>query len=160
MSSLTLPEKIKKRLEEESKKLGVSNEELLLEALSMLFKEPIDPESKVEIHSFLSEKYMKEAEEFLNKGDYAQASEKAWGAASQMVKAIASKRGKELRSHRELHEFVANLRKETNDFELSTLWSSATSLHQNFYENWLPKETVKDWIENVRRFIEKLKILL
>jgi hypothetical protein len=42
---------------------------------------------------------MREAEEFLAKKDHVQASEKAWGAASQMVKAVAAREGKELRSH-------------------------------------------------------------
>ena len=41
----------------------------------------------------LSEKYLKEAEEFLEKGDCVQASEKVWGAASQIVKALAAKKG-------------------------------------------------------------------
>ncbi len=32
----------------------------------------------------------------------------------------------------------------------------ATSLHQNFYENWLPKEIVRESIEDVKMFVEKL----
>jgi len=36
------------------------------------------------------------------KGDYVQASEKAWGAAAQIVKAVAAKAGKELRSRGDL----------------------------------------------------------
>ena len=47
----------------------------------------------MEVHLALSEKYLKEAEEFLEKGDYTQASEKVWGAASQIVRALAAKRG-------------------------------------------------------------------
>lgn len=41
-----------------------------------------DPEAKVELHLKLCEKYLREADELLAKGDCAQASEKAWGAAS------------------------------------------------------------------------------
>ena len=80
-------------------KTGVSEEELMLEALSKILNEPLDPETGVETHLKLSEKYMKDAEEFLAKKDYVQASEKAWGAAAQIVKALAAKEGKELRSH-------------------------------------------------------------
>jgi non-ribosomal peptide synthetase component E (peptide arylation enzyme) len=36
---------------------------------------------------------LREAEGFLVKGDYVQASEKGWVAASQMVKAVAAKGG-------------------------------------------------------------------
>ncbi|MEM2178940.1 MAG: PaREP1 family protein [Candidatus Methanomethylicaceae archaeon] len=155
-----MPEKIEKKLKEESERTGASEEELVLEALSKILKEPLDPETKVEIHLKLLEKYMKDAESFLLKKDYVQASEKAWGAASQIVKALAAREGKELRSHGELHKYVTELSKKKNDREILTLWFSATSLHQNFYEDWFPEEAVRNAIENVKNFIEKLKKLL
>ena len=153
-----MTKKLKERVEEESKRLGISEEEFIVEALSEYLK--IDQEYRMEAHLALSEKYLKEAEEFLNKGDHTQASEKVWGAASQIVKALAAKRGKALRSHRELHVFVSEIRRELKDPEISTLWLSANSLHQNFYENWLPEETVKDGMENVRKFVKRIKELI
>jgi hypothetical protein len=99
---IVLPKKIEKRLKEESEKTGAQEEEIIIEALSKALNEPLDPETKVEIHLKLSEKYMKDAEEFLTKKDYIQASEKAWGAATQIVKALVAKEGKELRSHASL----------------------------------------------------------
>ncbi len=155
MTSIVLPSRIEKRLKEESERTGASEEELVLEALSKILKEPLDPETKVEIHLKLSEKYMKDAEDFLSKKDYVQASEKAWGAASQIVKALAAKKGRELKSHRELHEFVANI--DLGDRELGRLWRSAVSLHQNFYENWFVESQVIDGVEDVKRFLQKLK---
>jgi hypothetical protein len=157
---LVLPKRIEKRLKEESERTGASEEELIVEALSKTFKEPLDPETKVEIHLKLSEKHMMEAEEFLKKGDLVQASEKAWGAASQIVKALAAKEGRELRSHGELHKEVAKIAGETRDEEIRSLWQSAGMLHQNFYENWLPLEMVKGNIEDVKKFVEKLRQLL
>jgi len=157
MVSITLPSKIEKRLREECERRGVSDEELILEALSEFLN--IDPETKAEAHIALSEKYAREMDEFLEKGDYVQASEKAWEAASQILKAVASKRGKELKSHGELHKFVSELREETGDQELRRLWQVATSLHQNFYENWLPEGIVRESIEDVKRFVEKLREL-
>ena len=44
------------------------------------------------------------------------------------MKALAAKRGKALRSHRELHGFVSEIRRELKDPEISTLWLSANSL--------------------------------
>jgi hypothetical protein len=41
----------------------------------------------------LPERYLGEAEELLARGDYVQASEKAWGAAAQIVKAVAAREG-------------------------------------------------------------------
>ena len=155
---MMLPKKLKERIEEESEKLGISEEEFIVEALSEYLK--IDPEYRIEVHLALSEKYLKEAEEFLEKGDCVQTSEKVWGAASQIVKALAAKKGKALRSHRELHGFVSEIRRELKDPEISTLWLSANSMHQNFYENWLPEETVKDGMENVRKFVKRMKELI
>jgi len=157
---IVLPKRIEERLREESKRIGVSEEELVLEALSKMLNEPLDPETRVEMHLKLSEKYLRDAEGFLARGDYVQASEKAWGAASQIVKALAARKGKEIRSHGELHRYVAELSREEGDREIMTLWFSASSLHQNFYENWFPEEAVRNGVENVKSFIEKLKKLL
>jgi hypothetical protein len=160
MTLLTLPKKVEARLREEAEKAGVSEEELVLEALSKFLNEPLDPETKSELHLKLSEKYLKDAEEFLAKGDYVQASEKAWGAASQIVKALAAREGRELRSHRELHNYVAELSRKKKDREIIRCWLTATSLHQNFYENWLPGEAVRSAVEDIKAFIEKLSQLL
>jgi uncharacterized protein (UPF0332 family) len=155
-----LPEKIEKRLKEESEKIGVSEEELILEALSKALNEPLDAETKVEIHLKLSEKCMKDAEELLTRKDYIQASEKAWGAASQMVKALAAKGGRELRGHANLWQFVDEIAEKLQDIELRRLWSRANSLHQNFYENWMPSRDIIYAIEDVKKFIEKVRKLL
>jgi hypothetical protein len=93
---IVLPKRIEKRLKEEAEKTGVLEEELILEALLKALNEPLDPETKVEIHLKLSEKYMKDAEELLTKKDYIQASEKAWSAAAQIVKALPQKKEKSL----------------------------------------------------------------
>jgi hypothetical protein len=65
-----------------------------------------------------------------------------------------------LRSHGELHKEVIELTKEAGDDEIRLLWQSAISLHQNFYENWLPPEMVEKNIEDVKKFVDKLKHLL
>jgi hypothetical protein len=159
-TSIILPKRTKKRLKEESEKTGVSEEELVLEALSKILNEPLDPETRVEVHLKLSEKYMKDAEDFLSKKDYAQASEKAWGAAAQIVKALAIRGGVELRSHREPRREVIKVAKESKVDEVRLLWQSAIPLHQNFYENWLPPEMVEKNIEDMKKFVDKFKHLL
>ena len=156
---MVLPKKIEERLREESKRLGIS-EELILEALSKIPHEPLDPETRAEMHLRLSEKHMRDAEDFLAKGDYVQASEKAWGAAFHMVKALATRRGLELRGHGELHEEVVKLAKESGDDSIRLLWQSAISLHRNSYENRLPPEMVEKSVEDVKKLVEKLKRFL
>jgi hypothetical protein len=154
---LELPERVAAKLREEAERAGMLVEELVAEALAKFLGEPLDPEDWLELHLKLSEKYLRDAEDFLAKGDYVQASEKAWGAAAQMVKAVAAREGRVLRSHRELHEYVAELSRKVGDREVVRLWLAASSLHQNFYENWLPGEAVKSAMEDVKVFVEKLK---
>jgi uncharacterized protein (UPF0332 family) len=158
--SIILPKKIERKLREEAERRVATEEEIIIEVLSKMLDVPVNFDERVEIHLKLSEKYMGEAEEFIKKGNYTQASEKAWGAASQAVKALAIKRGKELRSHRELHEFVAKISEELKDKEIGRLWRSATSLHQNFYEDWFTESQVLDGVEDARKLIEKLTQLV
>jgi len=119
-----------------------------------------DVSEKAEHYSNLMVKYLKDAEAFLVKGDYIQASEKLWGAAAEVVKVVAAKRGVELRTHGDLWEFVTKLRTELKDPELSRLFLQANYLHQNFYEGILPAEAVMDGAEAVKEFIDKLERLI
>jgi uncharacterized protein (UPF0332 family) len=157
--TITLPDIVLKVLKGVSESEGGTVEEFVCKAILTQLNIS-DPEAKAELHLRLSEKYMSEAEGFLAKKDYVQASEKAWGAASQIVKAIAAMEGKELRSHGELHKFVAQVSEKVGDKDLGRLWRSATSLHQNFYENWFTESQVADGVEDVKTLIAKLKKLI
>ena len=156
---LELPEKLIKRIEELSRKEDSTIEEKIAEVLYQHLEKD-DPDLKAELHLKLCEKYLSEAEQLALKGDYVQASEKAWGAAAQIVKAVAAKRGVDLKSHGDLWRFVTKLREETGDAELGRLWHVANSLHTNFYEAWATPELVEDAINDVKTFVEKLKKLL
>jgi len=157
---LLLTKSLYKRLHEIATSSGVDVEELVVETLARALNVPLDPQDMVEFHLKLCEKYLVEAEELLKRGDYVQASEKGWGAAAQVVKAIAAKEGRRILSHGELHREVVRVAKALNDDEIRRLWQSAIALHQNFYENWLPQEMVERNIEDVKKLIEKLKRLL
>jgi uncharacterized protein (UPF0332 family) len=154
--TITLPDKALEALKERAKAKGKELEEFVGE---VIFKqlEITDPETKAELHLKLCEKYMNEAENLLTRKEYTQASEKAWGAASQMVKAVAAKEKKELRSHAALWEYVDELAERLKDIEVRHLWSRATNLHQNFYENWMPSRDVELSVKDVKTFLEKLK---
>ena len=100
------------------------------------------------------------AEHLIKKGDYAQASEKLWGAAAEIVKAVGAKRGVDLGTHARLWEYVSNLDKENPDWNLRRDFAYAGNLHQNFYEDWLPEEYIKDGLVIIKGFAQKLKTLL
>ena len=93
-------------------------------------------------------------------GDLQQASEKGWGAAAEMIKAVAESRGWQHNSHERLRRIVSWLVEETRDREMSTLFGAASSLHTNYYENWSPWPEVRDGLEDVGRFVDKLEALL
>ncbi|RLE48619.1 MAG: hypothetical protein DRJ31_06800 [Candidatus Methanomethylicota archaeon] len=155
---VTLPEEVLKQLKKKAKSENKTLEELISDAIFKQF-DITDPKIKAELHLKLCEKYIREAEESLAKKNYVQASEKAWGAASQIVKAVAARRGVELRSHRDLWEFITKLNKENPDWNLLNMFHIANSLHTNFYENWLTAEAVANGVEIIRTFTEKLKKL-
>ncbi|CAI8018318.1 hypothetical protein GBAR_LOCUS11106 [Geodia barretti] len=93
----------------------------------------------------------------LVRGDVRQASEKGWGAAAQIVKAIAEQRGWDHRGHGHLHAAVRRLRDETGDQEIRRIFQVANSLHVNFYENWEDTQNVAEGLDDIERFIAKLE---
>ena len=101
--------------------------------------------------------FMAQAWEELERGDLRQASEKGWGAASQMVKAAAELRRWDHQSHGDLHNAVRMLAVEIGDRTLRQLFNTAGSLHQNFYEGWQPAEVVRDNLEDVGTFVERME---
>ena len=104
--------------------------------------------------------FLTQAYEELAKGDLQQASEKGWGAAAQMVKAIAQERGWPHQSHRQLHGVIGTLLSETGDSDLSSLFASAGYLHTNFYEDWYPVNVIENNLRQVERFVDKAEALL
>ncbi len=124
-------------LYEKLRSIALMRDKLVEEFLQDLIIEKLNLHSNSLVNLYLMqcERFLKEVEKFLNEGNYVQASEKAWDAAVQIVKAIATKKEKILVSHRQLHEFVSELVKELKDNEIANLWSSANELHRNFYEN-------------------------
>ena len=107
-----------------------------------------------------SRRFLARAREELAKGDIPQASEKAWGATAQMLKAIAQEQGWHHSSHRALLRTVTALRRETGDAELSVQFSAASSLHINFYEIEYPPDYIEDLLRQVERFVNKAEALL
>ncbi len=101
-----------------------------------------------------------QADAELAAGDVRQASEKGWGAAAQIAKAVAEQRGWPHQSHTSLYRAVERLTVETGDDNLSDLFHIANALHQNYYENWDTAESVERALTAMRRFEEKLSVLL
>ena len=96
----------------------------------------------------------------LAQGDSRQASEKGWGAAAQMIKAVASHRGWKHDSHATLYRVIDRLVKETGDKAIRRRFSTANALHQNFYENWGSSDYVAQGLADVQDLLDRLEPLL
>ncbi len=114
----------------------------------------------VEKYLELNGKYLREAEEFLTRGDLTQASEKLWGAAAEILKAVAAKRGMEIGTHASLWEYLSKLTEEHPDWGLTELFAMASALHTNFYEGWMTLGAVQIYAGGLGEFVGKLRRLL
>ena len=116
--------------------------------------------SATENYLRLNGKNLSEAEDLIRRGDFAQASEKLWGATAEIVKAVAAKRGVELGTHASLWDYVSTLDSEHPRWNLRGDFSYMGNPHQNFYEDWLPEVYVKEGLEIARSFVKNLRTLL
>ena len=107
-------------------------------------------------HQEASRTLLAQAEAELGLGDVRQASEKGWGAAAQMLKAVAQQRGWAHQSHAALYRTISRLVSETGDDEIRRLFHVAGSLHTNFYENWDTADNVAAGLADIRKFLDKL----
>jgi hypothetical protein len=115
--------------------------------------------SRANEYTNTSRKLMSKAMAALAQDELLQASEKGWGAAAQMVKGVAQRKDWQHNGHRELYQVVNRLAQESGDRQVRVLFNSASALHGNFYENWMPREMVEDSLSQVRAFLEKLEQL-
>ncbi len=112
------------------------------------------------VHREQSRVYLEQANREFAEGDDMQAAEKGWGAASQMVKALAEARGWEHGSHWLLSGAIVRIVEETGDDEIRTLYAVANHLHTHFYEGWLTVDLVERSLQDVARFVGKVEALL
>ena len=104
--------------------------------------------------------FLSQAFEELERGDLPQASEKGWGAAAQVLKAIARERGWYHHTHRDLFRVVDQLVEETGDSDIAVLFNNAGFLHTNFYENAYKARAVEASLHRVTRFVDKAEAFL
>ena len=107
-----------------------------------------------------SERFLAQARAELANEDLAQASEKGWGAAAQILKAVAEQRGWDHGKHRHLSRVASRLRAELGDGDIFTFYMVADSLHGNFYEDEYVATDIAEALDKVELLIDKLSPLL
>lgn len=105
----------------------------------------------------MSRKYMRQAQEELDIGDLAQASEKVWGAAAEALKSIAAQRGWNHKNHGLLRDMATHLHLEYGRPPIYLLFGFLESAHVNYYEHRFDRDEVQYQIDNCRAFLAELE---
>lgn len=153
---MQVPKQIEDILKKEALQKGIDEEVLLLDKLTR----DLDPEVKLNLYKEKSTELLEEAKKYLERKDFIQASEKAWGACASIVKAYAEKRGLEHYRHRQLEEIMSKIISAERSKELLSGWSICLRLHSNLYEGFMTEEDVKISLEEVEKFIKDMIKLL
>ena len=107
-----------------------------------------------------SRRFLEHARDELARGDLPQASEKGWGAAAQILKAVAEQRGWEHEKHRDHLRNASRLRAETGNADVRRLFAVASTLHENFYEDQMATQDVAEGLDDVEQLILLLEPLV
>ncbi len=88
----------------------------------------------VAAHAAQARDLLTRGREYLASGNLHQASEKGWGAAAHMAKAVALAQGWEYQRHSQFHQVMNQAATMTGGNRLRLLHGRADILHVNFYE--------------------------
>ena len=113
--------------------------------------------TRVGYHTDTAHEFLAKSHTYLAAGDLLQASEKGWGAAARMVKAVADTRGWRHSSHRDLYRAVDLVAAELADQRLRDLFRSTSALHQNFYEGWMTQADVAVGLRAAEEIVGRLQ---
>lgn len=104
-----------------------------------------------------SARFMRHAEAEFERGDLLQASEKAWNAAVQQLKALATMRGMSHNDHWNIRLVARQIVDETGNERIGELFGLGEGLHSNFYEQWMPEAEVRARMNNMNELIDLLR---
>lgn len=114
------------------------------------------------------EDYRQQARDFLGRSwtyleqdDLHQASEKGWGAAAWMAKAVAESQGWQYRRHDEFFQVMRLCQELAGDDRLRQLGSSANTLHTFYYtrKRLLNAETIGEYLADIQSMLDVLEPL-
>lgn len=105
--------------------------------------------------------FLARAQNYLGEGDLYQASEKGWGAAAHIAKAVATARGWEYERHDDFHAIVNRSQSRLRERRLWTWASSANMLHTLFYQRRteLDADAIRLYLADVQSFVDALERL-
>ena len=107
-------------------------------------------------HIETARQFLSDADREFEAGDMLQASEKLWGAATQVVIAEMQRRGMKASGHRAMVLAVQEIAKDIEYPPLNGLFASARALHANFYHGFMEDYEFAVDRENVHQFVNRM----
>ena len=109
-------------------------------------------------HAAKAREFLTRGREYLAVGDLHQASEKGWGAAAHMTKAVAVAQGWEYTNHSHFSNVLNEARRLTGNARLLDLRSRANELHVNYYKRdiLLEADVIGEDIDSVAELLTLL----
>ena len=108
-----------------------------------------------------SREFLGRGREYLAAGDLHQASEKGWGAAAWMAKAVAEAQGWQYKRHDEFFTVMRQAQEVSGDFRLRNLRRAANELHGYFYtrKRFLYADDIGQGLDEVALLLDILQPL-
>ena len=117
-------------------------------------------DNHVEIADYESQarEFLANSSDFLTAGNLHQASEKGWGAAAHMAKAVATAQGWQYESHADFSQVMYQASQLANNPRIRQIRSVANELHQNYYrrKRHLNAEAIREELEEVGELMDFL----
>ena len=109
-------------------------------------------------HRAISDEFLDQAELEFDRGDFLQASEKAWGAVSHYIKAVAKENDWPHRSTKNSEDNSVIITSLTDDPQLNDVrFAAVQALHHNFYNEDLPESRVRAGLRAARELIAEME---
>ena len=129
----------------------------------MVDQSPMEPYETEPVADYRqqSREFLARARTYLAGGDLHQASEKGWGAAAWMAKAVAEAHGWKYNRHNEFFKVMHQARQLSGDSRLRTLADTAGTLHGNYYERemFLYSSAIGEGLDDMELLLDILQPL-
>ncbi len=115
----------------------------------------------IEDYRLQSREFLDRSRKYLADDDLHQASEKGWGAAAWMAKAVATAQGWQYDKHEHFGEVLYQAGKLAGDDRIRTLRAIANDLHGNFYQRkrFLHADSIASSLDEVALLLDVLEPL-
>ena len=113
------------------------------------------PDAVVEDYRQQARYFLSKSRQYLAEDDLHQASEKGWGAAAWMAKAVAERQGWQYRRHDEFFDVMYQAEQATGQREIGELKDIANTLHGYFYMRKMFLHT-----DDISRRLDRMEVLL